>query len=611
MNYTSLLDQFSTMEDSFDKGETLLGGSAPMESTDDSGGIHEETELFPFASEQWHETRTDNTTTTTTTPQFFSRKKSTPNIQQNTRVPHQGSLCRIEACPTSESPLSYRYAIEIALENGDTHELIYEPQHFEFMSRLFAILDTESRGLVGRAALMEFVTLRCPVFWRRDEDLRKLQPSFTADGTSPTFDEVWAAVSQCSSTPVEGFNTAELGVEGWMIFCRFIALAQYLEAKRQFSARHLQQTMRHRNAPRGSELVMVDVPPPASPAPLCPAQLADYERKGKTALPLPELDLDHSLVAAHDAFRHRRVPYGFAGTVKVSLFGSPGSASLSCSPLEFAVTYSPTASIEDGVVVRRSFDDMKWLNATFASHKVLGGTLCGRILPPFPGSSGIVLAAQYQNDDSSLKSAIGSTGGAMAAAAAGVNKITGAAKSVLGKYASTKKPSKPSNKKADSKKGTKVVSSLALPENYYNPNSPMWKARQLERYLNYLLEHPALSTSFPLNTVLKVSVLIRFMMHTCSLSCLSLSLFLVVSTGKSVWSRGSETVPRGPCQGREEVKVVSPASCRRKAIYSILVSPVWIFGAAKFVLGANGGPSGHGAAGARHSGDYWPSFGQC
>ena len=178
-------------------------------------------------------------------------------------MPHQGSLYRIEASPTSESPLSYRYAIEIALENGDTHELIYEPQHFEFMSRLFAILDTESRGLVGRAVLMEFVTLRCPVFWRRDEDLRKLQPSFTNDGTSPTFDEVWAAVSQCSSTPVEGYSTAELGVEGWMIFCRFIALAQYLEAKRQFSSRHSQQTMRHKNAPRGSELVVVNVPPPS------------------------------------------------------------------------------------------------------------------------------------------------------------------------------------------------------------------------------------------------------------------------------------------------------------------------------------------------------------
>jgi hypothetical protein len=265
--------------------------------------------------------------------------------------------------------------------------------------------------------------------------------------------------------------------------------------------------MRHKNSPRGSELVVVNVPPPVSPAPLSPAQLAVYERRGKSPLPLPELDLDHSLVAAHDAFRRLRVPYGYTGIVKISVFGSLGSSSLSSSALEFTVTYSPTASIEDGVVVRRSFDDMKWLNDTFASHKILGGTLCGRILPPFPGSNASVLAAQYQNDDSTLKSAIGSTGGAMAAAASGVSKITGAAKSVLGKYVPTKKsPSKQSGNKSDAKKGKKVVSNLALPENYYNPNSPLWIARQLERYLNYLLEHPALSTSFPLNTVLKVSV---------------------------------------------------------------------------------------------------------
>lgn len=512
MDFTSILNQFSIMDNSFDENESHLGGSARSEKTGTNSGIKEEDkDLFPFASEEWHETRTETVApsvpTTRKSPQIFSKKKNVPN-QNTSRVPHQGSLYRIESSPTSESPLSYRYAIEIALENGDTHELIYEPHHFEFMSRLFAILDTESRGLVGRTALMEFVTLRCPVFWRRDEDLRKLQPSFEPDGTSPTFDEVWAAVAQCSSTPVEGYRTAELGVEGWMIFCRFIALAQYLEAKRQFSARHLQQTMKHRNAPRGSELVVVDVPPPESPAPLSPAQLARYERKGKAALPLPELDLDHSLVAAHDAFRRRRVPYGYSGTVKISLFGSP-SVSLSNSALEFTVTYSPTASIEDGLAVRRSFDDMKWLNDTFASHKVLGGTLCGRILPPFPGSSATALSTQYQKDDSALKSAIDSTGGAMAAAAAGVNKITGAAKSVLGRYVSTKKPSSSSGSKSDAtKKGKKkVVSCLSLPESYYNPNSPMWKARQLERYLNYLLEHPALSTSFPLNTVLKVRML--------------------------------------------------------------------------------------------------------
>ena len=41
----------------------------------------------------------------------------------------------------------------------------------------------------------------------------------------------------------EDFESIELGIEGWMVFCRFIALAQYLEAKRRFSGRHLQQTI--------------------------------------------------------------------------------------------------------------------------------------------------------------------------------------------------------------------------------------------------------------------------------------------------------------------------------------------------------------------------------
>lgn len=490
MDYTSILDQFSTMQESANRNEIRLGGSTPALTAE----VTQREEVdFPFADEQWHEARSE------TSQPFFSRKQS---VKDNIRVPHQGSLYRIEASPTSESPLSYRYAIEITLENGVTHELRYEPQHFEFMSRLFSILDTESRGLVGRMALMEFVTLRCPVFWRRDEDLCKLQANISCDsGSSPTFDEVWAAVTLCSSTPMEGYIVTEIGVEGWMVFCRFIALAQYLEAKRQFSARHLQQTMRHRNSPRGSELVVVDVPPPLSPAPLSPTQLAEYERKGNAALPPPELDLDHSLVAAHDTFRRRTVPYRYAGTVKISLFGSPYSSTTSA--MEFAVTYSPTSSTEEGVVVRRSFDDMKWLNDTFASHKVLGGTLCGRILPPFPGSGGSVLAAQYQNDDNALKSAMGSPSGALAAAAAGVTRIKGAAKSVLGRYVSTKNDPKQKAHKGGAK-NKKLVSSLALPESYYNPNSPVWKARQLERYLNYLLEHPALSTSFPLNTVLKV-----------------------------------------------------------------------------------------------------------
>jgi hypothetical protein len=457
-------------------------------------------------------------------PSFRSNRSM--NNKEDSQVPHRGALCRVE------ESLEATYVIPIALPPADnlsnTHELHYTRRDFEFAQRLFAILDTESRGLVDRSTLKEFVTLRCPVLWRRDDDLRRLNISFggrDSIGTdSPTFDEVWKAVASCSQTTKMNSSKhselirCELGVEGLMVFCRFIALAQYLEAKRRFSARHLQQTMRHRNAPRGSELVVVDVPPPEPPVPLSAEQLANYELQSKAPLPLPELDLDHSLLAAHDTARGRPANRGSEGTVKINLFGSsfssrllptPSASSQSTANLEFAVTYMKRSSSEQ-VVVRRSMADMKWLDDTFTSHKVLGGTLCGRILPPFPSTGNRVLSSHFQNDDSMLNSSIKSTNGAIAAAAASVghfrNVVT---KSFFGTHPSgALGPEDPSAstsaitaKKAKSKKQS---ISLAIPESYYNPNSPAGKARQLERYLNYLLEHPALSTSFPLNTILKV-----------------------------------------------------------------------------------------------------------
>ena len=421
-----------------------------------------------------------------------------------------------------EDAITSIYVIDIALPDKASHELKYTSQHFDFCQKLFAILDTESRGAVDRTSVKEFVTLRCPVFCRRDEDLRRIRGEQDAQ-KSPTFDEVWKSVVESSRTPEmrltdEDLETVELGVEGWMVFCRFIALAQYLEAKRRFSARHLQQTMRHRNSPRGSEVVVVDVPPPEPPAPLSREQLAQYERKSQAPLPLPELDLDHSLVAAHDLARRRANSRPQQGTVKISLFGSAShqhhhdysgfhGSSSSSNDVEFKVTYLKNAESRDNdapTVVRRSMEDMKWLNDTFKAHKVLGGTLCGRILPPFPGSNGKILASQFQRDDTLLNSSLQkTTGGAIAAAAAGVEIIKDVAKSLWKSESSKKKSSKPKNK---AKAKPSPLLSLSLPESYYNPNSPAGKARQVERYLNYLLEHPALSTSFPLNTILKVSI---------------------------------------------------------------------------------------------------------
>jgi hypothetical protein len=462
------------------------------------------------ASSQEHQTH-QGRTRTSTVPQKIRKSKGCP------QVPHRGCLCRMETANSKTTSVGFLYMIEILLENGMTHELWFTRQDFEILSHLFTIVDTESRGSVGRTAMMEFVTLRCPVFWRRDEDLRKLdKEGDLRERRSPTFDEVWFAVAQCGKKDVPrrtSLENVELGVEGWLVFCRFIALAQYLEAKRRFSARHLQQTMRHRNSPRGSEVVMVDVPPPAPPIKLTPLRLAEHEKKGKAPLPLPELDLDHSLIAAHDALRKRSLLSRSRGTVKVALFGPKHkaakllSSNSSAVDIEFALTYSTKGILDEEVIVRRSFSDMKWLNETFKSHRGLGGTLCGRILPPFPPSASNSLATQFKPDDKTLQTAIDGTGAAVKAAAASVGMITHAAKSIWGSYAPSfardKKPEKVQSSSGSTRKA--ATSNVVISDKYYNPNSPTGKARQLERYLNYLLEHPALSTSFPLNTILKAS----------------------------------------------------------------------------------------------------------
>lgn len=440
-------------------------------------------------------------------------------------VPHQGSLYH-----TTVEDDRVEYVIEIVVDDHRTHELRYTREDLDFANRLFAIVDVESRSVIDRSSVEEFVTLRCPVFWRRDDDLKRLGIS---DSASPTFDEIWKSVVDCCRQQRRGEDEDGcllLGPEGWMVFCRFVALAQYLEAKRRFSARHLQQTMRHRNAPRGSEMVVVDVPPPEPPAPLTAQQLANYETKSKSPLPVPELDLDHSLLAAHDTVRRRLASN--SGFVKISLFGPPSFSSSLLHPasgtssanLEFAVAFvrHVPGSQPEELVVRRSMADMRWLDDTFASHKVLGGTLCGRILPPFPGSPRGV-SSHFPTEDSVLNSSLKTTSGAISAAAAnGVGRIRDAAKTIFGNYlntsgssapltedtlpsssATTSLPSAPAPKKKSSAKATRM--SRSLPESYYNPNSPTGRARHLERYLNYLLEHPALSTSFPLNTILKVS----------------------------------------------------------------------------------------------------------
>ena len=560
----------------------------------------------------------------------------------NVTVPHRGSLCRVDG------EHDILYVIEIFVEDGTTHELRFQRRDFDFSLRLFAIMDSESRGQVAQCTVREFVTLRCPVFWRRDDDLQSFNAESGNDKASfsvasPTFDEVWDAVATCSKShtrPLSDNHTVELGVEGWMVFCRFIALAQYLEAKRRFSGRHLQQTMRHRNSPRGSEVVVVDVPPIAPPVALSPSQLARYERESSKCLPLPELDLDHSLLAAHDVRRRRKGGLSNRdrvsgaqqrqGQVKINLFGSMQSILASGSnagPLEFCLTYSRndstdnTGTVRGGsgetIVVRRSMADMKWLNDTFTSHKALGGTLCGRILPPFPGThSRFSLGSQFPGDDTSLTS----TGGAIAAAAAGVGIIKQGIKSLWGSYV-TSPSSLPSSSSipstapqtdrqpvhAPSKQSKKVASaSLILPESYYNPNSPAGKARQLERYLNYLLGHPALSTSFPLNTILRVSmVVVSEAGYGAGLLELTICSFPLhfMRPGESIWVGSSQTMFGGALERNQRT---NPSNGRRQTVDILAFVRFWRCYqlATKFVLGADGCPSCDGVEGSWYSRNY-------
>jgi len=466
---------------------------------------------------------------------------------------------------TSSAAPSFVYALTIAapsfsssfpfdptpLPDGRTPqvlELQYDRHEYDMLVRLFSILDSESKGSVGRDPVREFVRFRCPVFRRRDRALRKFgrpidqeekdmvfsasrcddaadkdTEDTPASRSSATFDEAWDSVMECSTQPIPPGAQVELGLEGWMIFCRLIALAQYQEAKRRFSVRHSQQTMRHKSG--GTEVVLVDVPPPDPPEPLTARELADHEAASTTPLALPELDLDHCLLSAHDVNVEKALRRGKRARVEVKVFGSGrsgGSLLGSASPaspgransadLDFVVTYYPAGS-ESGssVVVRRSFGDMAWLCDTFALHKSPGGTLCGRILPPFP--SRLVGRSSTSSDSDGahtfITGSVVAAGGsaAIAAASAGVGMIASvakSAKSLLGGYVASSGKNSTSTRTASSK----ITGSNLGGWSYGRDNSSessLDKAKQIERYLNYLLEHPALCTSFPLNVILKSS----------------------------------------------------------------------------------------------------------
>ena len=579
-------------------------------------------------------------------------------------IPHRGNLRRIHN-QSGPSSTSFLYSLSIQLEKSKSmssnpgsreFELLFSRTHYEHIHRLFCIIDTESRGLLRRSQVSEFVDLRCPVFRRRDGAIQRSlvnhqnhcdfknkshgdaptssssvkfdaassggknaanaaihnmaakmnltatvgvkqnhhpklphMPNFgnlisfpgvsnlnkniniqrhNKDSTSSstvcksdyeysvprwnsTFDEVWnTVVTSASSLDIDKnpsvITDAELSLEGWMLFCRLIALAQYQEAKSRFSVKHLQQN---------SEIIMVELPPPIPPSPLNLQALFEQER-GKfkhgssthqaysdlspalneipivTSLPLPELDLNHCLIAAHDnpytltspsssssplsttLLTNSKLKSQTTNVIAVTLFGapnssdnkqSPSSLNLASSPealtsesllhtgeMEFVVTTMDLLAVSNNtkstyrtrtrarVKVKRTMQDMQWLRETFAAHQRLGGTLCGRILPPFPTQErkkgGVLMAVNS------------------------LRNLTSWGKS--------------KDRKWESGEGVK-------------------KAKELERCLNYLMEHPALRTSFPLNAILKVRTFFLFLFLFVSILqariCFTLGLPCIVS----------------------------------------------------------------------------------
>jgi hypothetical protein len=473
---------------------------------------------------------------------------------------------------------------------NSTHVLRFTRNDCEFAQRLFAILDFDNRGYLDYPTLEEFVRLRCPTLWRRDDEVNMAIASANLDHCSfpvpsRTFDEIWQALIDCcphssSSRTSSSFlrQSYRLGIEGLLVFCRFLSFAQYQEAKRQFASRHRQQTVSNRSLLHGSEVIVVEVPPQEPPNPISPRALLAHDVEQSLPLPLPELDLDHSQMAAHDCRMQGRDVQASRGSircgrstcrtchrseghVRVTVFGEPYSVSSSTS-VEFALTFYPNSSHILGATklcevstVRRTLSDLQWLDETFTSHRILGGTLCGRILPTFPGTShshhstisstSSVAASIFStaasaaalgtgaqpstmpHDSASvlLPSSLRATGGAaMAVAAAGVLRIRHVARSLFSESQTMRTsisasdlplgsnlsldflPSRRSGGMKLTNGGKRSsIQRLAIPESYYNPNSPSGKARQIERYLNFLLVHPAMSSSFPLSIILKVS----------------------------------------------------------------------------------------------------------
>lgn len=466
-------------------------------------------------------------------------------------IPHRGSLRRIlnptsfnsvqnaipglsnqSQLPPSRWPM---YAINVATECSQYshrntegqqmhqfYQIIFDRQQYEFCTRLFSLLDTESESFIGPDCIRQFVCLHCPVIRRRDDAIIALrcgEEQHERKRGSPTFDEVWDRTIHsdprltCAdkSTP----TTHRVGIEGWMIFCRILALAHHQESQRRFSSRHLQQMMRHKHGGGATRMnpnevvVVVDNPPPGPPVLISIRSLVEVEQERVTShsdecihgwpfcpLPLPELDLDHYLEFAFSNHQQQsRMHFQPRGRVSIQPFSSSREG-------DFILRFRNNGA---RTIVRRSYSDFEWLNAILKLHKRPGqGHLCGRVLPPFPSKQGGFLqqhsvlskkvtqqsGANHQKDIS---------GRAIEVAKSGIGMISSMANSFWSGYVSGSTP-------ASSPSSSLIKKKSGQPGNMSSTSHvTTMTAKGIERYLNYLLESNALSSSFPLNAILQAS----------------------------------------------------------------------------------------------------------
>eukprot|EP00956_Cyclotella_meneghiniana_P006584 scaffold8710_cov53-Cyclotella_meneghiniana.AAC.3 len=412
------------------------------------------------------------------------------------------------------------------------YQILYSRTQYEQCIKLFTVLDTECKSSLSAECVKEFIWKYCPVVRKRDDALTLTvadEEEQEGSKASPTFNEVWNVVMTSDVNyhvqNVSSLPTLRLGLEGWMLFTRLISLVTYLESQRRFASRHLQQMMRHKYADRGNNsgilsqkvnpnevVVVIDNPPAGPPLPVSIRVLMEAERElGKedksrilvkdwmyASLSMIELDLDRTTKISDDGRYWNQ-------DRKVEI--EPFSTSLD-EDGDFILRHTSKSNSDDTVtVVRRSYADFCWLNEILIMQKRPGhGNLCGRILPPLPPRHNSSRSGAVQYNPPLPKDV---SERAVAVAKSGVGMISSVAKSLWGNYIAP----------ATAAIG---VSPLASPQNtvrerehhYHNPLSglsdqegvsPPQLARRMNRYLNYMLENQALSTSFPLNAVLMAS----------------------------------------------------------------------------------------------------------